>query len=448
MTAVDLVVRGGTLANGERADVAIADGRIVAIGPALAAAPHELDATGRLVLPGVIDAHVHFNEPGRGHWEGFASGTRALAAGGATCAFEMPLNANPPTLDAATFAAKAAALAGVAHVDLALWGGLTPDNLDRLDELAEAGVIGLKAFMSRSGTPEFAAADDATLYLGMRRAAHLGLLVAVHAENDGITAALAQRARDAGRRDARAYLDSRPAVAELEAIGRAIHLAADAGCRLHIVHVSTGRGVALVSAARAAGIDVSCETCPHYLVLDEDALERIGAAAKCAPPLRPAAECAALWAALADGSLPMVASDHSPAPPDMKQGDDVFAIWGGIAGCELTLPLLLEAGVLVRGLGLPWLASVTAGAVAQRFGLQGKGQVAPGYDADLAIVALDDPWDVTPDRLHDRHRLNPYLGWRVRPRVHQTLVRGHLAYDCGQFGAPAGRLLTHRTKSR
>jgi hypothetical protein len=165
MTAVDLVVRGGTLANGERADVAIADGRIVAIGPAAAAAPRELDATGKLVLPSVIDAHVHFNEPGRGHWEGFAGGTRALAAGGATCAFEMPLNANSPTLDAGTFAAKAAALAGVAHVDLALWGGLTPDNLDRLDELAEAGVIGLKAFMSRSGTPEFAAADDATLYL-------------------------------------------------------------------------------------------------------------------------------------------------------------------------------------------------------------------------------------------------------------------------------------------
>ena len=344
----DVAVRGGTVvtaAGPRRLDVGIADGAIAALEPALeGAAGTEVDATGLTVLPGAVDGHIHLNDPGRSDWEGFATGTRALAAGGATVGVDMPLNASPPTVDGAAFDAKVAAARGTAHVDFALWGGLVPGNVDAMEELAARGVVGFKAFMSNSGIEDFARADDLTLYEGMRRAAALRLPVAVHAESEAITAGLAARARAEGRSGVRDYLASRPVVAETEAIARAIHLAAAAGCALHVVHVSTGAGVALVAAARARGIDVSCETCPHYLVLCEEDAEALPGLAKCAPPLRPAAERDALWNAIAAGDLPMVASDHSPAPPELKEGDDAFAAWGGISGCQSMLALRARPG--------------------------------------------------------------------------------------------------------
>ncbi|GIW04085.1 MAG: hypothetical protein KatS3mg059_0705 [Thermomicrobiales bacterium] len=230
----DLVIRAGqvvTEAGVGRADIAVSDGRIVALEPEIAGtAREEIDAHGLHIFPGVIDAHVHFNEPGRADWEGWAHGTRALAAGGGTCCFEMPLNAHPPTLDAASFDAKRTAAEAAAVTDFALWGGLTPDNLDRLEELAARGVVGLKAFMSQSGIPDFPAADDLTLLDGMRIAARLGLIVAVHAENDTLTSRLAARAIQEGRTGFRDYLASRPAIAEVEAIARAILFAGETGC--------------------------------------------------------------------------------------------------------------------------------------------------------------------------------------------------------------------------
>ena len=289
---------------------------------------------------------MHLNEPGRADWEGFATGTAALAAGGTTTCIDMPLNAIPPTVDGAGFDAKVAAATGVARVDVALWGGLVPGDVDRLDELAARGVVGFKAFMSASGVPEFPAADDLTLFDGMARAAALGLPVAVHAESDALTSALAARAVAAGQVTMRDYLASRPVVAELEAIGRAILLAEETGCALHVVHVSTGRGVALVAAARARGVDVTCETCPHYLVLGADDAERLGAVAKCAPPLREQPDRDALWARL--GDLALIGSDHSPAPASLKGGDDHFAIWGGISGAQTLLALLWDAGIAAR----------------------------------------------------------------------------------------------------
>lgn len=442
------LIRNGTLVTEEavsRADVAIADGRITAVGPELPATGgerEEIDAGGLHIFPGVIDAHVHFNEPGRSEWEGWATGTRALAAGGGTTCFEMPLNAHPPTLDAASFARKLAAAEGSALTDFALWGGLVPGNLAQLPELAECGVIGFKAFMSASGTSDFAAADDLTLYEGMRQAAALGLIVAVHAESDTITGGLAARAVAAGRTSARDYLDSRPAVAEVEAIGRAILLAEETGCALHIVHVSTGRGVELIAAARARGVDVSAETCPHYLLFTEDDLERLGAITKCAPPLRPAVEQDALWRHLAAGELAMIASDHSPAPATMKTGDDYFQIWGGISGIQSTLPALLEAGYHQRGLYLPQIAQLTGGYVARRFRLPAKGRIEPGADADLALVRLDQDWLLNVDELHDRHKLSPYVGRHFRGRIERTLLRGETIYHEGRFAAtPRGRLL-------
>src|SRR5215218_10787571 len=290
MSTYDLIVRRGTLvfAGGpEEVDLAVADGRIAAIASGLeGVVREEVDASGLHVFPGIIDAHAHFNEPGRTHWEGFATGTRALAAGGMTAYVEMPLNAHPPTCDAESFDLKIAAAEASSLVDFGLWGGLVPGNVARLDELAEHGVVGFKAFMSNSGIEDFEAADDLTLFEGMQRAAELGLPVLVHAENDQITSRLARRAMAEGRTTMRDYLNSRPVAAELEAIGRAILFAEETGCSLHVVHVGTGRGIALVVAARARGVAVTCETCAHYLVLSEEDAKELGGAAKCAPPLR------------------------------------------------------------------------------------------------------------------------------------------------------------------
>jgi allantoinase len=445
MPQYDLIIRHGTIVTAtgiSRADLAVADGRIAAVGPELVGtAAATLDATGLHLFPGVIDAHVHFDEPGRTDWEGFRSGSLAFAIGGGTTYFDMPLNAHPPTIDADSFDLKLAAARAGSLVDFALWGGLVPGNIDQLDELAARGVIGFKAFMSRTGTPDFQAADDLTLYEGMARAAALGRLVAVHAENDHLTAALAHRAVAAGRTGMRDYLDSRPAVAEIEAIGRAIAFAEATGCALHIVHVSTGRGVALVAEARSRGVDVTCETCAHYLVfIDEDA-ERLGAVAKCAPPLRPQAEQDALWSHIAVGTLPIITSDHSPAPPDMKEGDDSFAIWGGIAGCQSTLAALLTAAP-DRDISLSLVAALVATNVARRFSVPEKGSIVVGYDADLALVEIDQDYTLAAADLRYRHPLSPYVGRRFRGRVVRTLVRGRTVAENGRgVGIPAGKLV-------
>ncbi len=447
MPTYDLLIRHGSVVfeDGTRpADLAIAEGRIVAAAPDLPGTAREtLDATGLHVFPGVIDAHLHFNEPGRVVWEGFATGTRALAAGGTTLFFDMPLNAHPPTVDAAAFDAKLAAARSAALVDFAFWGGIIPGNLDALDELAARGVVGYKAFMSNSGIEDFPASDDLTLYEGMARAARLGRIVAVHAESDPLTARLTARAAAEGRTSVRDYLASRPVVAELEAISRAILFARETGCPLHVVHVSTGRGVALVTEASARGVDVTCETCPHYLVLTEEDVERIGALAKCAPPLRPQADQDDLWRRVADGEVAFIASDHSPAPPEMKQGDDFFTIWGGISGCQHLLGLMLDAGHFDRDLALPLLAAQLAANAARRFAIPHKGRIAPGYDADLALVDLAGTTAITPDALHYRHRHTPYAGRTLRGRVVRTLVHGQTVYADGVFaGEPVGRLVT------
>ncbi|MEA2283678.1 MAG: allantoinase [Solirubrobacteraceae bacterium] len=441
--SADLHIRGARDAAGAPIELAVEDGRISAIAPELddRGARATIDATGLHVLPGVVDAHVHLNDPGRADWEGWATGTAALAAGGATTCVDMPLNAHPPTTDAAAFDAKRAAAEGRARVDFALWGGLVPGNLGDLAGLAERGVIGFKAFMADSGIDDFAAADDLTLYEGMARAAELGLPVAVHAENRELTAALATRAIAAGRTAMRDWLASRPVVAETEAIARAIAFAEDTRCSLHVVHVSTGRGVALVAEARSRGADVTCETCPHYLLLDEDDAARLGTIAKCAPPLRPALEVDALWEALADGSLPMITSDHSPAPPALKQGD-AFAAWGGIAGAQTLLALTLD-GALERGLDPALIASAAATFPARRFALRGKGALEAGADADLVLVDLAAGETIEPERLLQRHPVTPFAGRSTRVRVARTILRGRTIALGGQLaGPPRGRLVT------
>ncbi len=443
---LDLIVRGGYLVTQSgvvRADLGVLDGQIVQIAPEIdQPARQEVAAQGLYVFPGLIDVHVHFNEPGQAHWEGIETGSAALAAGGGTAFFDMPLNSLPCTLDAAAFAAKLAAMRASSYTDFALWGGLTPGNLERLPELAECGVIGFKAFMCYSGLPEFPPCDDGTLYEGMRIAAQLGLPVAVHAESEALTAHLA-RLRAVGATTWRDYLASRPLFTELEAIQRALLLAQETGCKLHIVHISAGAGVVLAAEAKARGVDVSLETCPHYLAFTEEDLERLGALAKCAPPLRSQREQEGLWAAVLGGTVDLVASDHSPSPPEGKQGPDFLALWGGIAGVQSTLGVLLTEGWQRRGLALERLAALVALNPAKRFGLRQKGQLALGYEADFALVDLSQSYTLTPQRLRYRHPQSPYLGRRFQGVVQSTWLRGEPIYWEGKITRPSEvRLLT------
>jgi allantoinase len=447
MTRLDLLVRSGAVVTPDGvniADVAVSDGEIVEVSPGITGtAREEIDARGLHVLPGVLDVHVHFNEPGRSHWEGWATGSAACAVGGTTTVAEMPLNAHPPTLDGPSFDAKQKVAETSSRVDFTLWGGLTPINLEHLEELAGRGVIGFKAFMSSSGIDDFPAADDATLFAGMQRAVAIGLPVAVHAENDALTSALASRAIAAGQTGARDYLASRPAIAEIEAIARAVLFAEETGCALHVVHVSTGSGIAQIAAARARGVDVTAETCPHYLVFDEDDLERLGAVAKCAPPLRPRCEVDRLWQTLAQGDIQIVASDHSPAPPNMKTGDDLFRIWGGISGCQTLLMALLSAGHIERQIPLQTLTSVLADGPASRFRMAAKGRIAPGYHADLVLVELRDSFTLHDDDLHYRHKHSAFAGMTFASRPRRTILRGQtVAIDGAIVGTPCGRLVT------
>jgi len=446
MTSFDVIVRNGlvvTPAGIELSDIAVRAGKIEAIEPSInAEASEEIDAQGLHVLPGLIDDHVHVNEPGRSDWETWANASAALAAGGGTSLFDMPLNAHPPTLDVASFDLKLAIAARDSYTDFALWGGLTPGNLDQLEALAARGVIGFKAFMSTSGTDDFEAADDAALLEGMRQAAAYGLPVAVHAENNAITSALADFARASGLTGVRDYLASRPAIAEIEAISRAILFAEETGCALHVVHVSTGRGLALIAAARARGLDVTAETCPHYLLFTEDDVAHIGALAKCAPPIRAAAEREALWSAIARGDVRIVASDHSPAPASMKQSADFFAIWGGISGCQSSLPILLNEGVHGRGVGLERIVELTATNVAARFSLPQKGRIEVGFDADLALVDLAAELVVRTEDLHYLHPHSPYVGMTFKGTVCRTILRGRtIALDGRPFGEPRGEFV-------
>jgi allantoinase len=444
--ALELIVRGGLLVGPDgpiEADLAVEDGKFSAVGPTLeGTAKEEIDARGLHVFPGAVDAHVHFNEPGRTHWEGFATGSRALAAGGMTAYVEMPLNAYPPTCDARCFDDKVAFARASSLVDFAFYGGLVPGNLGEMDELAARGVAGFKAFMSTTGTLDFQPVDDLTLYEGMAKAAELGLPVLVHAENKGITDLVAERRVSTLRTTMRDYLDSRPVVAELEAIGRAILFGEETGCSLHVVHVSTGRGVALVTEARARGVDVTCETCAHYLVLTEEDAEALGAVAKCAPPLRPKEDLESLWNHLRTGNVEFVTSDHSPCPPDMKAGEDMFRAWGGIAGCQSLMNVMLDEGHHRRGLPLGEITALLSARVAGRFGFAEKGRLEVGRDADLALVDLGAISTLRRQDLFYRHKASPYVGRALRGRVVRTLVRGTTVFRAGKVvSEPVGKLV-------
>lgn len=430
----DLVVRGGhvvTPAGTLVANVGIAAGRVATIQQDELSGHEVIDARGLVVLPGAVDLHVHFNEPGRTHWEGWGPGSRSAAAGGVTTVVEMPLNSIPSTTSVDALNAKAAAAQGQSVVDFALWGGLVTNNLDELPGLARSGVIGFKAFMCESGTEEFTFVDDGMLHDGLARLATLGQFLAVHAESNWITQRLTKQLRGEGRRDRRAWGESRPPAAELEAIQRALFLAARTGCRLHIVHMSLSEGTEMIQAAKAAGQRVTVETCAHYLTLTDDDLVRLGPVAKCAPPLRDAETQEGLWRDVLSGRIDCITSDHSPCPTEDKtRGDeDVFDAWGGITGVQTLVPLLLTEGVHRRGMSLEQFAKLLCENPARIAGLwPQKGAIQVGADADLLIVDMEREWAVDRDWLQSRHKHSPFIGWQMRGYVERVMLRGRTIF--------------------
>ena len=445
----DLLIRGATVVTPgglAPADVACAGGKIVGIGPGLDGAAREVvEAAGLHVLPGFIDSHVHFNEPGRTDWEGIGTGSMALAAGGGTAFFDMPLNSLPPVTDAASFALKRAAAERSAYTDFGIWGGLVPGNVGHLGALRDAGAMGIKAFMCESGVDEFQACDAATLRAGMARAAELGMLVAVHAEDEALARRMTADQHSRGT-DARTWLGSRPVELELAAIRTAVDIAGETRCALHIVHVSSPEGVALAGEARRRGVDVSVETCPHYLLLTDEDVVRLGAPAKCFPPLRPEAARLGLWSALESGAIDTVGSDHSPAPPGMKRSGDFFEIWGGISGCQHGFVALLSEA-LSRGPAADALARMSAhlsANVARRFRIGAtKGRLAEGLDADMTIIDTAGGHALSNADLLYRHRQGPYDGRKSSVRIARTIVRGRTVFAQGRIapGTPGGHFV-------
>lgn len=442
---LDLIVRGGRVVTPDgvlELEIGILHGKIVRMLPEINEEPlATLDATGRYVFPGIIDAHVHFNEPGRAEWEGLAHGSLALAAGGGTCFFDMPLNSEPPVLDAARMREKRIMAEVKACTDFGLWGGLVPGNVESIAGMRDAGAVGVKAFMCNSGIDSFGRADAKTLFNGMKRAAKLGLLVAVHAEDDALAAKFTAEQKAKGRTDAKAWLASRPVEVELAAIRQALEFAGETGCALHVVHVSSPEGVALIEDARGNRVDVTAETCPHYLLLNDKDVAKLGASAKCAPPIRDEKRRVALWGELRAGNIHTIGSDHSPAPAEMKTSENFFEIWGGIGGVQHGASLLLNETLATADKDWPRLAAVLARNVARRFRIDDrKGVLAEGLDADFSLVEIDQkPRVIAAEDLWTHHPISAYIGRKSRVRVTDTYVRGQPVWADGNVVAGAAK---------
>jgi allantoinase len=415
-----------------------------------------LDAADLVVSPGLVDTHVHVNEPGRTEWEGFDTATRAAAAGGVTTIVDMPLNSIPATTTVDALRAKREAAHARCHVDVAFWGGVVPGNANELDALVDAGVRGFKSFLTPSGVAEFPAVTEEDLRQALPILARRNVPLLVHAEDPKwvTTPAYQPRPPDPPHQPYEPYLSSRPAVAELDAVRLMIRLSAEFQARVHIVHVSSAEAVDAIAAAKAARVPITAETCPHYLMFAADEIPDGATEFKCAPPIRERSHRDALWAGLETGALDLIATDHSPAPPALKTPGNFATAWGGIASLELSLSVVARA-FQTRDRGpqraaphkpetaARQIARWMSAAPAALAGLgDRKGRIAPGLDADLVIWDPDATFPVVPERLQQRHKLTPYAGRTLSGRVVTTLVRGERVWGADRLTrACGGRLL-------
>jgi allantoinase len=393
------------------------------------------------ILPGLVDSHVHINEPGRTEWEGFETATRAAAAGGYTLLVDMPLNCQPATTKVAALQAKRAAAKGRCRVDWMAWGGLVADNRRDIEPLAHAGATGFKCFLVHPGIDGFSMVTEQQLRTALPHVARTGLPLLVHAELPGPIISATERLADADWSLYQTYLQSRPEEAELSAIRLLLSLCREFKFRLHIVHLSASKALPELCAARSEGLPVSVETCPHYLHLTAEAIPRGATLFKCAPPIRSRENSERLWQGLRDGTIDLVATDHSPCPPKMKglAEGNFRSAWGGIASLSMALPVMFTEACK-RGFSLSDIAYWMAEAPAKLAGCQRrKGRIAAGSDADLVVFDPDAEFVVSKERLHYRHPVSPYLGERLRGVVNTTYLRGRVVFDHGEFpGKPMG----------
>ncbi len=418
------------------ASIRIVEGTIVEIG---SEAP-EVDFGDLVVMPGLVDSHVHVNEPGRTEWEGFATATRAAAAGGTTTIVDMPLNSIPPTVSVAALEAKRRAAAGKLAVDVAFWGGLIPGSADQIGPLVAAGVCGFKAFLVDSGVAEFPPVTPKELLPALLEMRDLGVPALVHAEDPARISIVAGDPADYG-----SYLASRPAGAEAEAVSGLAEMSRDIGARIHVLHVSSGEAVAVLSEGPPT---LTGETCPHYLMFCSEEIEHGATPFKCVPPIRSAEHREALWAGLVEGWLTLVVSDHSPAPTGIKrlEDGDFGQAWGGIGSLQLRLPATWT-GAAQRGLSLPELSRWLAAEPARLAGLGGKGEIAVGRDADLVVWDPDGVTEVEGARLEHRHPITPYEGMRLRGSVVTTVLAGATVFDGDGITTGNGRMLRRDDRS-
>ena len=447
--APDIVVRGRRVVGlgGEGpASIHIRGGVIVALAafedvPA-GVAIHE--AGDFVVIPGLVDTHVHINEPGRADWEGFSSATRAAAAGGVTTIIEMPLNSIPSTTTSAAFREKVAAAAGKLTVDVGFWGGVVPGNADQLAGLWEQGVFGFKCFLVPSGTDEFQAVAPSDLRAALPALASLPAPLLVHAELPGPIERAAKELPASAVRKYSTWLAARPRGAENEAVAFMVECAREFRVRVHIVHVSSSDVLPLLRQARSEGLAITAETCPHYLVFSSEEIAEGATEFKCAPPIRERENQEKLWEALTDGTIDMIATDHSPCPPSLKllaEGDFLRA-WGGISSLQLALPALWTQA-RTRGYSFADMAKWLCLNPARLAGIEKrKGSIAVGTDADLVIWDPDARFTVEPEHLHHRHKVTPYAGRELSGTTVTTFLRGRPVYDRGEFPSlPHGQVL-------
>ena len=441
---VDMVIHASrTIIDGQEqsASLQVRLGRIVGIEPYGTAPPSRFVATlepDEVLIPGLVDTHVHINEPGRTEWEGFDSATRAAAAAGVTTLIDMPLNSLPPTLTAKALAAKKVAARGRCRVDVGFWGGSVPTNLDDLPELFAAGVFGVKCFLQDSGVPEFPPLTTGEMRSAMRVIAGVGGLMLVHAEDPAVL-----RTAPVPRGPSyQAFVESRPAEAETGAISACIEAAEITRCRTHIVHLSSAGGVALIRRAKANGVPITAETCPHYLTLSAETIPDGSPQYKCCPPIRGRADQEALWEGLADGTIDVVVSDHSPSTPELKllEVGDLGLAWGGIASVQFGFAAVWQEANR-RGIPLTTVIEWMSRGPAELAGLEDKGRIEIGADADLVVLADGETFTVTTDLIKHRHPITPYLGHELRGVVRTRWLRGTELTD----DMVVGRLLTHDT---
>jgi allantoinase len=439
-----LIIRGErvVLPDGTRpASIHVTGGRIVDVGAYedRPAGVDDINAGELVVLPGLVDTHVHVNEPGRADWEGFSHATRAAAAGGVTTLIDMPLNSIPPTTTVNGLEAKRRAALDQCHVDIGFWGGVVPGNAWHLEPLARAGVRGFKCFLSRSGVDEFGHVTETDLREALPILAQLGLPLLVHAE---LPALLRQPSGDP--RCYATWLESRPSDAETKAIELLVELAHEYRTPVHVVHLASADALPTLRAARASGLPLTVETCPHYLTFSSEDIRDGATLFKCAPPIRERAHRERLWQALMSGDIDFVATDHSPAPPSLKkitEGDFVGA-WGGVASLQVGLAAVWT-GAVRRGAVVADVAKWFSQAPARLAGLSGKkGVIACGADADLVFWEPDAESTIDPAKLYHRHAVSPYAGMAVRGRVVKTILRGEVVFDGGECtGLPRGRFV-------